>query len=207
MSCYNRTLLHSKPIAGGDSGQVISANDERIKKKVHDSLEVMFIAADVIAVLATVMLVAYCCYNRKVLKLLPNNKEKYGGYNGQHENLYNDEEGRMVCFEGCKGFEKVEELLTSSAEMLGKGSVGSTYKVVVEGGDAVVVVKRVRLRERMWRRSSVKGREVEGFLRENIGGLRNPNVLSLRAFCCSKDELLLVYDYLVNGSLYSLLHG
>ncbi|CAA6671670.1 unnamed protein product [Spirodela intermedia] len=38
-------------------------------------------------------------------------------------------------------------------------------------------------------------------------GLRHPNVTSLRAYYHSDDELLLVYDYLPNGSLHSLLHG
>ena len=48
-----------------------------------------------------------------------------------------------MVFEGCKGFSKVDDLLKASTELLGKGSMGSTYKVVVDGGGAVAV-KRFR---------------------------------------------------------------
>lgn len=101
-------------------------------------------------------------------------------------------------FEGCnKGFRNVGDLLKSSAELLGKGCVGATYKVVLDGGD-VVVVKRIRERK--------KKREVDEWLRV-IGGLRHSNIVSIRAYCNGKDELFLVYDYLPHGSLHSLLHG
>ncbi|KAF2287026.1 hypothetical protein GH714_037060 [Hevea brasiliensis] len=102
----------------------------------------------------------------------------YGGAGGLRE----DEE--MVVFEGCKGFSGVDDLLKSSAELLGKSSVGTTYKVETDGGD-VVVVKRVRERRRK--------REVSGWLRM-VGGVRHSNIVSLRAYYNSKDEMLLVED-------------
>eukprot|EP00252_Welwitschia_mirabilis_P005296 TRINITY_DN15804_c0_g1_i1.p1 TRINITY_DN15804_c0_g1~~TRINITY_DN15804_c0_g1_i1.p1 ORF type:complete len:303 (+),score=66.21 TRINITY_DN15804_c0_g1_i1:114-911(+) len=40
-----------------------------------------------------------------------------------------------------------------------------------------------------------------------MGKLRHPNVLHLKAYYYAKDEKLLVYDYMPNGSLSSLLHG
>lgn len=36
--------------------------------------------------------------------------------------------GEMVFFEGSKGFTEVDELLKDSAEILGKGNVGTTYR-------------------------------------------------------------------------------
>jgi serine/threonine protein kinase len=69
--------------------------------------------------------------------------------------------------------------------------------VVVDGGD-MMVVKRVRERR--------KRKEVDSWLRI-IGGLRHSNIVSLRAYYDSNEELLLVYDFLPNGSLHSLLHG
>ncbi|KAL5999541.1 hypothetical protein ACLOJK_037826 [Asimina triloba] len=113
------------------------------------------------------------------------------------------EEEKMVFFEGCEGFEGVEDLLRASAEMLGKGCVGSTYKAVVEGGGKEVVVKRVR---ESGRKKFGDGKEVDGLMRE-IGRLRDANVVGLRAYYWSRDEMLLVYDYMHNGSLHSLLHG
>ncbi|KAM2925317.1 hypothetical protein FF1_042843 [Malus domestica] len=82
--------------------------------------------------------------------------------------------------------------------MLGKGSVGATFKVVMDSGDTVVV-KRVRERRN-------GGKEIDGFLRQ-IGGLRHPNIAALRAYHNSSHELLLVYDFFRGGSLHSALHG
>lgn len=105
--------------------------------------------------------------------------------------------GGMVIFEGCNGFAKVDDLLKASAEMLGKGIVGTTYKVMVDDGDAMVV-KRVR--------DMGRKRDIDGRLGD-IGGLRHTNIVSLRAYHRSPSELLLVYDFLPNGSLHQHLHG
>jgi serine/threonine protein kinase len=40
-----------------------------------------------------------------------------------------------------------------------------------------------------------------------VGKLRHPNVARLKAYYYAKEEKLLVYDYLSNGSLHALLHG
>ncbi|XP_026399565.1 probable leucine-rich repeat receptor-like protein kinase At1g68400 [Papaver somniferum] len=117
-------------------------------------------------------------------------KKRSSGFEGKEE-----EEGMMVLFHGCLDL-SVDDLLKSSAELLGKGSFGTTYKVMMNNGYSVVV-KRIRER---------KKKEIDGFLKE-IGGLRHKNVSSLRGYYSSKGELLLVYDYFSNGSLYSLLHG
>lgn len=114
-------------------------------------------------------------------------------------------EGKMEFFEGCGGEFGLEELMRGSAEMLGRGAVGSTYRVVMEScGAEGVVVKRVK-RERR-RGKERRDEEAEGLLRE-IGGWRHPNVVSLRAYYADDREMLLVYDYLPNGSLHDLLHG
>ncbi|KAI3919194.1 hypothetical protein MKX01_018833 [Papaver californicum] len=116
-------------------------------------------------------------------------KKKSSGFEGK------EEEGRMVLFEGCLDL-SVDDLLKSSAELLGKGSFGTTYKIMMNNG-YLVVVKRIRER---------KKKEIDGFLKV-IGELRHKNLSSLRGYFSSKGELLLVYDYFSNGSLYSLLHG
>ncbi|KAL8109857.1 putative leucine-rich repeat receptor-like protein kinase At1g68400 [Apium graveolens] len=199
LDCYDRTF-HSKPVAGDDGNgknRVLG-----MKKNVRNSVEMMIISVVVVVVIFTLVILTWCCYRYKEKKMKVNEwyNRKYGAVKPKGSTV-NDQE--MVCFEGCKGFDKVDELLTASAEMLGKGSVGTTYKVEIEGGD--VVVKRVKLRESC--SSRAKKKEIDGYLRENIGGLRNPNILSLRAFSSSNDELLLVYDFLPNGSLFTLLHG
>lgn len=178
------------PIKGG----------EKYQKRLSYKVVLMIIVIDMAAVILAVVCVTWCCYKRGFKHEKEMEKMGNGGSRKWRESY--DEE--MVCFEGCKGFKKVEDLLKASAEMLGNGSVGATYKVVMEcggggGGGDEVVVKRVREKLR-------RMREVEGYLRE-IGGLRHGNVVSLRAYYYSKEELLLVFDFFPNGSLHNLLHG
>lgn len=195
--CYNRTALPAplkKRIHHPQS------------KKLSNKVVLMIIAVDVVAVAAALVATTWCCYRYKCCSFGGTHNEvletKSGSKlqirrSGSRERQVEAEE--MVVFEGCsKGVRKVGDLLKSSAELLGKGNVGTTYKVVMDGGGDVVVVKRVRQRRR-WR-------NVDGWLRL-IGGLRHANIVSLIAYYNSKDELLLVYDFLPNGSLHSLLHG
>ena len=106
--------------------------------------------------------------------------------------------GGMVFLEGVRRFE-LEELLRASAEMLGKGAFGSAYKAVLDDG-RVVAVKRLK-------EVSVGGKREFQQRMEVVGRLRHCNVVSLRAYCFTKDEKFLVSDYMCNGSLSFLLHG
>ena len=93
----------------------------------------------------------------------------------------------------------MEDLLRASTEMLGKGSFGTSYKVVLDDG-CVVAVKRLK-------DVNPSGKKEFDQHMELIGKLRHPHIVRLRAYYYAKEEKLLVYDYLPNGSLYSLLHG
>ncbi|CAA7394920.1 unnamed protein product [Spirodela intermedia] len=92
----------------------------------------------------------------------------------------------------------VEELLRASAEVLGKGTFGTAYKAVLES-ERVLAVKRLRdveLPEQEFRAKI-----------EPVGAMVHGNLVPLRAYYYSKDEKLLVYDFISEGSLSSLLHG
>lgn len=93
----------------------------------------------------------------------------------------------------------LEDLLKASAETLGRGTMGSTYKAVMESG-FIVTVKRLK---------DARYPRLEEFKRhvDLIGRLRHPNLVPLRAYFQAKEERLLVYDYFPNGSLFSLIHG
>ncbi|KAJ0229106.1 Protein kinase domain-containing protein [Hirschfeldia incana] len=93
----------------------------------------------------------------------------------------------------------MEDLLKASAETLGRGTLGSTYKAVMESG-FIVTVKRLK---------NARYPRMEEFKRhvEILGQLRHPNLVSLRAYFQAKEERLLVYDYFPNGSLFTLIHG
>lgn len=96
------------------------------------------------------------------------------------------------------GFD-LEGLLRASAEVLGSGSFGSTYKAMVLNGP-VVVVKRFK------HMNSVGKKDFFEHMRR-LGRLTHPNLLPLVAFYYGKEEKLLVHDFVENGSLASHLHG
>ncbi|KAF9614188.1 hypothetical protein IFM89_015696 [Coptis chinensis] len=181
-----------KPTAKNDHPLPVEIPIGHGKKKLSGRAILVILLIDVTIVALLGLGIFLCC------RMMKKRKESRGVEKKNVESkkrvVYDNEE--IVFFEGCKRF-KVDELLKSSAEMLGKGNVGTTYKVVMDNGD-VVVVKRAKERR--------KKKEIGGLLKE-IGGLRHHNIVSLRAFYGSRDELLLVYDYLPNGSLHSLLHG
>ena len=92
----------------------------------------------------------------------------------------------------------LEDLLRASAEVLGKGSAGTSYKAVLEEGTTVVVkrLKDVDLPEPEFRERIAA-----------IGAVQHELVVPLRAYYFSKDEKLLVYDYYSRGSVSNMLHG
>uniref|UniRef100_A0A0D9ZLS4 Protein kinase domain-containing protein n=1 Tax=Oryza glumipatula TaxID=40148 RepID=A0A0D9ZLS4_9ORYZ len=92
----------------------------------------------------------------------------------------------------------LEDLLRASAEVLGKGTYGTTYKAALETGP-VVAVKRLK-------ETSLPEREFRDKVAA-IGGLDHPNVVPLQAYYFSKDEKLMVYEFVAMGSLSSMLHG
>ncbi|XP_014754698.1 probable inactive receptor kinase At5g58300 isoform X2 [Brachypodium distachyon] len=109
------------------------------------------------------------------------------------------ERNKLVFFEGSSYNFDLEDLLRASAEVLGKGSYGTTYKAVLEDG-TVVVVKRLK--------EVVVGKKDFEQQMEIVGRIgQHQNVVPLRAYYYSKDEKLLVYDYVPSGSLAAVLHG
>ncbi|KAK9269303.1 hypothetical protein L1049_001074 [Liquidambar formosana] len=108
------------------------------------------------------------------------------------------ERNKLVFFEGGIYSFDLEDLLRASAEVLGKGSVGTSYKAVLEEG-TTVVVKRLK--------DVVVTKKDFEMQMETLGNIKHENVVPLRAFYYSKDEKLLVYDFMVAGSLSALLHG
>ncbi|CDY25569.1 hypothetical protein Bca4012_042140 [Brassica carinata] len=110
-----------------------------------------------------------------------------------------EEEGSKIIFFGGKNHSfDLDDLLSSSAQVLGKGAFGTTYKVTMDDMSAVVVK---RLKEVV-----VGRREFEQQM-EMIGMIRHENVAELKAYYFSKDDKLAVYSYYTQGSLFQMLHG
>ncbi|KAJ4839592.1 hypothetical protein Tsubulata_020234 [Turnera subulata] len=107
--------------------------------------------------------------------------------------------GELVMVNDEKGIIGMPDLMKAAAEILGNGSLGSSYKAALASG-IVVVVKRMR---------SMNGLDRDGFDAElkKLGNLRHPNVLPPLAFHFRKEEKLVIYEYIPKGSLQFLLHA
>ncbi|XP_044964199.1 L-type lectin-domain containing receptor kinase SIT2-like [Hordeum vulgare subsp. vulgare] len=95
-------------------------------------------------------------------------------------------------FHATKGF--------SDKNLLGRGGFGTVYKGVLREPEMEVAVKRM---------SHDSRQGVKEFIAEvvSVGRLRHRNLVQLLGYCRRKDELLLVYEYMKNGSLDKYLHG
>ncbi|KAK6787568.1 hypothetical protein RDI58_016093 [Solanum bulbocastanum] len=119
-----------------------------------------------------------------------NSGEENWGENGVRKKL-------MFFGDYYKAFE-LEDLLRASAEVLGKGTFGTAYKAVLEIG-TIVAVKRLK-------DVGISERECKEKI-ETVGTMSHENLVPLRAYYFSREEKLLVFDYMPMGSLSALLHG
>ncbi|XP_021723305.1 probable inactive receptor kinase At5g58300 [Chenopodium quinoa] len=188
-------------------GPTPAAHEKKHSKKGLSKVAIIAIAVGGGVALFLLLLMAFfCCLRKKdseghgVLKgkafgagRTEKPKEDFGS------GVQESEKNKLVFFEGCSFNFDLEDLLRASAEVLGKGSYGTTYKAILEDGTTVVVK---RLKEVV-----VGKREFEQQM-ETVGRVgQHPNVIPLRAYYYSKDEKLLVYDYVSAGSLLARLHG
>ncbi|KAK1399316.1 hypothetical protein POM88_009179 [Heracleum sosnowskyi] len=93
------------------------------------------------------------------------------------------------------------DLLSASAEILGSGVFGSSYKAAMnDGSSTVMVVKKYA------KMKDVPKDEFYEHMRM-LGKLNHPNVLPIVAYYYRKEEKLLVSEYVANVSLAVHLHG
>ncbi|KAF7818720.1 leucine-rich repeat receptor-like protein kinase PXC1 [Senna tora] len=201
---------------------VIARPKTEIRKGLSPGAIVAIVVANCVALLVvTAFIVAHCCNrgrSRNSMVGSESGKRKSGssgygsekkGYGNNNNNNNNNNSGdsdgtsgtersKLVFFERRNQFE-LEELLRASAEMLGKGSLGTVYKAVLDDGSTVAV-------KRLKDANPCDRHEFEQYM-DVIGKVKHPNIVRFRAYYYAKEEKLLVYDYLPNGSLHSLLHG
>jgi serine/threonine protein kinase len=107
--------------------------------------------------------------------------------------------GELVIVNNEKSVFGLPDLMKASAEVLGNGVLGSSYKTQMANG-VVVVVKRMR------EMNTLSKSQFNAEIRK-LGRLHHPNILTPLAFHYRPDEKLLIYDFVPKGSLLYLLHG
>ncbi|XP_062215690.1 probable inactive receptor kinase At5g58300 [Phragmites australis] len=176
------------------------------KKAGNGFIIAVVVAGFVIFLLAAVMFAV--CFSKRKEK-----KEAEVDYNGKgtdgvrigkrkedvSSSVQMAQKNKLVFLEECRYNFDLEDLLRASAEVLGKGSYGTAYKAILEDG-TVVVVKRLK--------DVVAGKKEIEQQMELIGRVgKHANLVPLRAYYYSKDEKLVVHEYIGTGSFSVLLHG
>ncbi|PKA50547.1 putative inactive receptor kinase [Apostasia shenzhenica] len=170
------------------------------KKSFWKQLTLKIVITIISCVLALILVIGiFICVLRR-----PEEKNVSGAMVDELKREYSSgiqeaQKNKLVFFKGCSYTFDLEDLLRGSSEFLGEGSYGSTYKAVLEDGTTLVVK---RLKEMVL---SKKDFEQQMQIIGRIG--QHPRIVPLLGYYYSKDEKLLVYDYIPNGSLSTLLHG
>ncbi|XP_022866173.1 probable LRR receptor-like serine/threonine-protein kinase At4g31250 [Olea europaea var. sylvestris] len=165
--------------------------------------KIAIIIAAVVGVALAAIIMALICRRRsrplkyeKSVEIFPAEEPTDKGT----EHYKNNGEQRKLYFvrNDRERFE-LENLLKASAEVLGSGNFGSSYKAVLSNGQPFVV-------RRFQQMNNVGNGEFYEHM-SRLGRLSHPNLLPLVAFYHGKEEKLLITDFVPNGSLASHLHG
>ncbi|XP_022922985.1 probable inactive receptor kinase At2g26730 [Cucurbita moschata] len=126
------------------------------------------------------------------------NNENMTDISIQNQGPAADGGGKLIFMEEGENFQ-LGDLLKASAEGLGKGIFGNSYKAMLEGRSPIVV-KRLR---------DLKPLSVDEFMKQVqlIAKKRHPNLLPLVAYFYTKEEKLLLYKYAEKGNLFDRIHG
>ncbi|KAL4199881.1 hypothetical protein AMTRI_Chr03g146990 [Amborella trichopoda] len=130
-------------------------------------------------------------------------KGKLGkNYSNIGKKIDQDSGTKLVTFHGDLPYssdeiiKRLESL--SEADVVGSGGFGTVYKLVMGDGSAYAVKRIDRSRDKS---DQMFERELE-----ILGSIKHRNLVNLRGYCKFPTAKLLIYDYVVLGSLDYLLH-
>uniref|UniRef100_A0ACD5V2G0 Uncharacterized protein n=1 Tax=Avena sativa TaxID=4498 RepID=A0ACD5V2G0_AVESA len=146
-------------------------------------LEVVLPLASALLIAAVLAVVGFFMWRRRRFAEV---REDWEDEFGPHRFAYKD------LFRATDGF--------NNRNLLGVGGFGRVYKGVLPASSLEIAVKRV---------SHDSRQGVREFVAEvvSIGRLRHRNLAQLLGYCRRNRELLLVYDYMENGSLDKYLYN
>ncbi|XP_011032250.1 PREDICTED: L-type lectin-domain containing receptor kinase I.8 [Populus euphratica] len=150
------------------------------KSRKKPYLRILVPAITAIILLVAISGAAYIIRRKKYEELREDWEQEYGPQRFSYKDLY----------KATTGF--------TDRKLLGSGGFGKVYRGVLPSSNMQVAIKKVS-------HDSKQG--TKQFVAEiaSMGRLRHRNLVQLLGYCRRKGELLLVYDYMPNGSLDKLL--
>ncbi|GKV32941.1 hypothetical protein SLEP1_g41504 [Rubroshorea leprosula] len=148
------------------------------ESKRREGLVIILLVA--VVALATIYGAGYLFWRRKYSEVHEEWEREYGPQRFSYKTLY----------QATRGFKE--------KQLLGSGGFGKVYRGTLPSSTAQIAVKRIS-------HDSKQG--MKQFVAEivSMGRLRHRNLVQLLGYCRRKGELLLVYDYMPNGSLDTFL--
>ncbi|XP_075662295.1 L-type lectin-domain containing receptor kinase IV.2-like [Castanea sativa] len=169
------------------SGQAQSLDVSKLpqppqQRKSRQGQIIMILIIAIVVVLILVTAAIFVLRRKKYAEILEDWESEYGPHRFSYKNIY----------KATKGF--------SDNELLGEGGFGKVYRGTLPSSNTQIAVKKVS-------HDSKQG--MKEFVAEiiSMGRLRHRNLVQLLGYCRRKGELLLVYDYMPNGSLEKFLYG
>lgn len=168
-------------------------------KKLRNEIIIAIAIGGPSVIFLLVLFIYFCYFNKKVNDNTSMVEEKNKKLEDFGNGVQDSEKNELTFFKGCSYNFDLEDLLSASADFLGKGSYGTAYRVSL---DEVTMIVVKRLKEvRVVKKEFEQHMDIVGRIR------KHPNIVPFLACYYSKDEKLLVSEYIPYGSLSSALHG
>ncbi|KAL3628999.1 hypothetical protein CASFOL_028045 [Castilleja foliolosa] len=156
------------------------------------------------ALVSLIFLSCYYFYRRSVYGKKPEKNEEQEENRGTQshwsESTDDDQERSMELefLDKKKPIFDLDDLLCAAAEEIGRGKLGPTYKAMLECG-SVVAVKRLE-------ETNTSKKEFAQQVRL-LGNIKHESLAKVISFHHSKEERMIVYEYVPDPTLFTLLHG